>query len=126
MAEGIWIALITAAAAVATAWIARDTKKATLAQSKAIGEIRHEVKNSHDTNLRDDVDAKHEALLGEIRSLAAGQSRLEASVGGLHEDVRLLHQADGRQSDNVALLRAEIPTQIEAAIQACRHRDVQG
>lgn len=133
MSDGVWISLIGALAAIVSAWLARDAKKASRAQEQAVAEIRHEVKNSHTTNLRDDVDGKHKEVVGEVRAmasavhaLAAGQERLALSVGGLHEDVRLLHQADGRQSDSVARLRAEIPTQIEAAIQACRHRDVQG
>ena len=126
MSDGVWISLIGALAAIVSAWLARDAKKASKAQEQAVAEIRHEVKNSHSTNLRDDVDGKHDEMMGEVRALAAGQERLALSVGGLHEDVRLLHQADGRQTDSVARLRAEIPTQIEAAIQACRHRDVQG
>lgn len=129
MSDGVWIALLGLLGVVATTvgsvMVARINT-----QLKRIGadaaEARHQTKNSHDENLRDALDRQHDETRKAIDAVAADVRRLDTSVGGLHEDVRLLHTADGRQSDSVERLRAEIPTQIEAAIQACRHRDVLG
>ena len=140
MTDAIWIALIGLLGVVATTvgsvMVARiNTQLRSISRDAA--EARHQTKNSHEENLRDSLDRQHDetkAALdrqhGETKAalaaVAADVQRLDKSVGGLHEDVRLLHTADGRQSDSVERLRAEIPTQIEAAIQACRHRDVLG
>ena len=129
MSDGIWIALIGLLATTAT--VAGSIVAARInTQLKGIGkdaaEARHQTKNSHDENLRDAMDRQHDETTKAVEAVAAAVSRLDASVGGLHEDVRLLHQADGRQTDNVAHLRAEIPGLIDARIMACRTRDARG
>lgn len=129
MSDGIWIALLGLLGVVATTvgsvMVARiNTQLKSISADAA--ETRHQTKNSHAENLRDALDRQHAETKEALATVAADVQRLDKSVGGLHEDVRLLHTADGRQSDSVERLRAEIPTQIEAAIQACRHRDVLG
>ena len=129
MSDGIWIALIGLLGIIAT--VVGSVAVARInTQLKSIGadaaEARNQTANSHDENLRDALDRQHHETKAALDAVAADVRRLDKSVGGLHEDVRLLHTADGRQSDSVERLRAEIPTQIEAAIQACRHRDVLG
>lgn len=99
--DTVWIALISALAAVMAAWIARDVKKQGKAHAAQLDVITDQVKNSHGTNLRDDLDALTELVREGFRAQ-------QASIGGLHEDVRILHDRDGFQAREVAELRREI------------------
>lgn len=42
---------------------------------KRLGDIRHQVQNSHEANLRDDIDDKHDAILAKFDTLT---ERLDA------------------------------------------------
>lgn len=105
MSEGVWISLITAAAAIASAWLARDAKKATREQAKAVAEVRHEVKNSHSENLRVNLDREF--------------ARVHSSLGGMHDDIRQLRADDSRQREDVADLRREVPRMIAEHTRSC-------
>ena len=75
--------------------------------SKGIEETRHEVKNSHTTNLREDLDY----VMRGVEKLLEGQERHDAqlvshgqSIGGLRDDIR--QERTQRMSD-VDDLRAD-------------------
>lgn len=53
-------------------------------QRKRIGEVHAEVKNSHTTNLRDDMDLMHHKL----DYLITGQRRHDDEISGLRDDLR--------------------------------------
>ncbi len=120
--DTVWIAIVTAIAAIAGAWLTRDVKKQNKAASEQLTAIKHEVKNSHGTNLRDDVDD----LRRLITQIADGQDRLSRSIGGLHDDVRILHDRDGQQANDVTTLRRELPRLIAAGVAEHLDRDQQG
>jgi hypothetical protein len=47
---------------------------------------RFEVQNSHDTNLRDDLDKKFEGLAGLVESLARDVGGIKADIRGIRTD----------------------------------------
>lgn len=54
-------------------------------QAGQIGEISEQVKNSHETNLRDDVDR----VLSGVETLVEAQRRQGQDITGIREDVRM-------------------------------------
>lgn len=94
MSEDVLIACIAAAPGViaaVTSWRgSRRTKElaVTTENVRATTErVRHQVENSHTTNLREEQDARHTEIVGAI-------SRVEKDIGGLRADVRSLHTSD--------------------------------
>lgn len=81
-----------------------------------MGEVRHQVKNSHGTNLRDDMD-DHTAALAQVRELAEHAVRaarkasddtvqlredvqaLRSDLGGTQSDIRGIRKDFGRLAD---------------------------
>lgn len=53
--------------------------------------IKHEVKNSHDTNMRDDLDDKHDAII----------ARIDKVFGAVSSDIRGLRRDVGRNTDRL-------------------------
>lgn len=120
----VGLALITTLGTVAVAIISRGARKHAADAAERTDAVLEQVKNSHTTNLREDVDGightltKVEAALAVLtagqEALVEGQRSLGLSVGGLHEDVRILHKRDGLQSSEVAELRREIQRHAQA------------
>lgn len=54
-------------------------------QDQHLDQIRHQVQNSHDTNLREDVDR----VLSGVDTLVDGQRRHSRELGDLRQDMRL-------------------------------------
>lgn len=84
-----WVnAVLQVALIVGAVWIAtRTTRKKVDAQADDIKAVRHQVQNSHRTNLRDDIDGTTE----QVAQLGVAVGRLADSVEGLREDVGGLH-----------------------------------
>ncbi len=76
---------------------------------------REGVENSHDTNLRDDLDGKVEVIVGRLKELAT-------DVGGIRSDIRAIHREQGEdrralaaERDRIRLLEDTVtPAQIKA------------
>lgn len=83
MSEAVGIAIIGLFQAVLVALIAKITidgrraKKATQAVQADTKVVRKEVKNSHSTNLREDLDRQHDAVMAEFRGTRKDIGRLD-------------------------------------------------
>lgn len=73
----IIVAVIAAAASMATAYMAR-------AQRRDVALVRTQVQNSHTTNLREDIDR----VLDGLERVHTGQSRHDAEIAGIRRDIR--------------------------------------
>jgi hypothetical protein len=60
------------------------TELRTWRQNRQISQIKHQVQNSHETNLRDDVDR----VLAGVETLVEGQRQHSQEISGLREEVR--------------------------------------
>ena len=49
---------------------------------------RHQVENSHSTNLRDDQDDKHAELVELVKAVIGAQKSQGAEIGGVREELR--------------------------------------
>lgn len=63
---------------------------------------RHQVQNSHEVNLRDDLDEKFKGLADLVKGLADDVSGVKddiggvkKDVGGIKEDIRIIHRDAG-------------------------------
>jgi hypothetical protein len=81
MDSTIVAAIIAAGSGVATTVL-------TIRQRREMLVVRGEVKNSHTTNLREDVDA----VLGKLDAVIDGQRRHDAEISGLRADMRVERQ----------------------------------
>lgn len=81
MEPSIAVAAIAAAASIATATLG-------LVQHRRLGVVKAEVKNSHPTNLREDVDQ----VLSKLDSVIDGQRRHDSEIAGLRTDLRVERQ----------------------------------
>jgi hypothetical protein len=81
MDTSIIAALIAAGTGVATTVLSIHQRKETLV-------VRAEVKNSHKTNLREDVDK----VLDKLDAVIDGQDRHDAEISGLRADLRVERQ----------------------------------
>ena len=88
MAAAIATAFAATVAAVASVVVALINRK----QSRALAEVKHQVKNSHGTNLRDDLD-KVIGGLGEVKDDLAvvikNQGRHDSEIAGIREEQRI-------------------------------------
>jgi hypothetical protein len=71
-------AVIAAVASIVTALLG-------LWQRRHLADVRAEVKNSHTTNLREDIDR----LIEGVDSLMEGQRRHDAEIAGIRADLRI-------------------------------------
>ncbi|MDN5669043.1 MAG: hypothetical protein L0G87_11685 [Renibacterium salmoninarum] len=113
--EGVIIAIISALAAVVSAWININTTRKTrrsIVSTHAVAvkarvdaaATREQVTNSHATNLRDDVTGIATAIdrigddITRLHSLAstqaADQAAIRGDVLGIRGEISVLHQAD--------------------------------
>lgn len=87
----IAVAVITTIGGIVTAVIVKRQGRHIEAQGVHLAAVKAEVKNSHETNLRDDVDEIAEAvkrLSEKLDDVIAGQRRHDAEIGGVRTDLR--------------------------------------
>lgn len=77
MEPSIAVAIIAATASIATAGLG-------FAQRRHVADVREQVKNSHGTNLRDDIDR----VLDGMELLLESQRQHAKEIGGLREEMR--------------------------------------
>lgn len=80
--------------------------------ARSLAAIRNQVENSHEVNLRDDVDGKHvetTALMQVIRrEFAAGFKRLDDGQAEIRADIRGIRRDGGRQDDRIHELEGRV------------------
>lgn len=96
----IIVAIISAIAVLGTPVVAKLTA------------VQREVQNSHKTNLRDDLDEKHDDLLAQLGTVIASQATIIATqedhgrdIGGLRGELRQLREVDTQQARDIAEVR---------------------
>jgi hypothetical protein len=84
----------------------RETKQLLAENTGKTGEVLHQVKNDHDTNLREELDARFSGLHDKLSGVEAAQARLGGTVGrlGRSVDEALRHQ---REHDAASVLAVD-------------------
>lgn len=114
MTEGIWIAIIGLFQVVLVALIgkisvdAHRSKKATQAVQADTTIVKREVKNSHSTNLREDLDRQHDELMAELRGVRKDVGRLDTRDIARGEEIRSLTKKLDKHLDWSAEWSADI------------------
>lgn len=114
MTEGIWIAVIGSLQVVLAALIGkvsldtRRTKSATQAVQADTTIVKREVKNSHSTNLREDLDRQHDELMAELRGVRKDVGRLDTRDIARGEEIRSLTKKLDKHLDWSAEWSADI------------------
>lgn len=121
--EGLAMIAAAAITATATIWSVHRTRRLQASVSdvqQKVDGIQANVSNSHETNLRDELDGRHLEVMEKIdgvietqarqeRSisrLAGGVTEIQKDIGGIREDVRDLHGDDAQiRSDQADLGR---------------------
>lgn len=102
------VPLITGAVSITVTLISRRDTKAELAATNAhVAEAKQatdltlgEVKNTHTTNLREDLDEKFAALGDRLSQVITAQGGLRDDLGGVHSEVRdVRSQQDDMRGD---------------------------
>lgn len=88
METAIIVACISALGSLGVAWISHRIHKTNKTTAEEVAEVKAQVQNSHDTNLRDDIDR----VLDGIAALVEGQRRHDAEIAGLRTDLRIERQ----------------------------------
>lgn len=76
-------------------------------------EARIQVKNSHDTNLREEGDERHEATMAALKELGRDVRGLRESSYATRQDIGLLHAEDRVTRRETQELRREFSEHIE-------------
>ncbi|MGH3725674.1 MAG: hypothetical protein ACRDUS_16315 [Mycobacterium sp.] len=97
-----WVLIAIVALVLGAAWIMHHGAR------KDVRAVLHQVKNSHSTNLRDDVDGvggqlddalgKLESLARDVRGVRQDVSGLRGEIGGLRGEVRT-ERAERQEAD---------------------------
>lgn len=95
MTPEIWIAIIAAVAALASAGIANRGRQ----HSKA---ARVQVENSHTSNLREESDDRHIEIMAAISDVKQDQAGMKSDIRGIRRDL-------GRHSDQLRDLERTQP-----------------
>lgn len=113
MSDAIVVALIAAASSVigpvvlylVTTRRHRETKELLAENTGKTGEVLHQVKNDHTTNLREELDARFGGLHDKLERVEAAQGYLGGTVGHLIRDVKdsLRHQREHETAAGLAL-----------------------
>ncbi len=82
------VVLAVVAAAVTTWWTTRGTRRRVEETQADVGKVLHQVANSHEVDLRADLDGKFARLEVVVGRLADGQEAIREDVGGLHSEMR--------------------------------------
>lgn len=64
-------------------------------------EIRHQVKNSHTTNLRDDIDGKHDENAEKLERIFTTLGRIDARVANVESTQTTILRTVARQSERI-------------------------
>ena len=78
---------------------------------KSSGEVKHQVKNSHGTNLRDDIDGLRDSLTGVADTASKAHDAAQRALTShtqLREDVQALHKDMAGQASDIRGLRKDI------------------
>jgi hypothetical protein len=115
--------LSDAGAGVLAAIIGAGATLGATALQRTVAQIKHQVKNTHSENLRDDLDTKHDELIAAITEVkhtqhqhAQSLARLEsvpAEVGGIRRDLAGLHEDVGRLATADQQMRSRLETHID-------------
>lgn len=81
-------AIVGAVAAIAVAAFGAYGNKRLNQQDQKLKAVHHQVANSHETNLRDDLDR----VIDGIETLVEGQRRHDEEIAGLRDDFRIERQ----------------------------------
>jgi uncharacterized protein YoxC len=115
MSDGVLIAIIGAAASVVATLISATLGVVVVVMSRRVRTIRDQVENDHatdpgkTTNLREDMDDKHNVLMDLVRPLVSTVRNLVRDIGGMREDMRQLRRDLSHTSHRVDDLEATIP-----------------
>lgn len=107
----VLIAMISALALIIVGWFQFVYKPRTKKQNGVLETIRDQVQNTHETNMRDDID-KALAAIAEVKDLVrSGMSDVRSSVRVIHEEITTMRDDNSGIHEAVAGLRKEV-TQI--------------
>jgi hypothetical protein len=70
--------------------------------------VRRQVQNSHESNLRDDLDDKHEETSTLLRQILATQKEHGGAIVGIRQDLRHLRDVDRDTGRDVAEVRGTV------------------
>lgn len=70
--------------------------------------VRKQVQNSHETNLRDDLDDKHDETSSLLRQILATQKEHGGAIVGIRQDLRQLRVVDRDTGRDVAEVRGTV------------------
>lgn len=115
------------------AWINNKKIRAEAATTREdVAEIRNQVANTHDSNLRDDLDEKFEAMSTKFGLVQTGLEGVRNDLGGLHSETRdLRNDVQGLRADarhdrrSIAEIRSEVAEQVKSGIQEHTDRCLQ-
>ena len=111
-----------------------------------VAEVRNQTQNSHESNLRVNIDVNHEATIAaigqvraEIATVRGDVGAVRGDLGGLHRDITGLHQADVNQQEALrqavaerehalTVIRREVTAKVAAHALGCPllHNDPEG
>lgn len=89
METAIIVASIAALGTLGAAWLSHRQNRTT---ARVVADVKAQVQNSHETNLRDDIDRVIDMLASVVdgqKRLEEGQKRHDSEIGGLRQDIRL-------------------------------------
>lgn len=101
MTEGIWIAIIAAVQAVSLGVLGKVTRDSSV--------TRREVKNSHSTNLREELDHRHHEQMSELRGIRKDIGRLDRRDIDRGEEIRDLRKKHDHQEGRIGRLEKGTP-----------------
>jgi hypothetical protein len=97
MSETVIVSIIAAIGAVAVAWIGR--KLVTI--QKDTKASREQVENSHNTNLRDDLDGRHGEVMRVLDRLYRQFEGMGSDIRGIRKDIGRLESSDDRLDERI-------------------------
>ncbi|QZY52935.1 hypothetical protein [Leucobacter tenebrionis] len=100
MTEGIWIAIIAAVQALSLGVLGKVSRDSST--------TRKEVKNSHSTNLREELDERHHEQMSELRGIRKDVGRLDTRDIQRGEEIRDLTRKVDKHLDWSAEWSADI------------------
>lgn len=113
MSDTVTVALIGAAASIVgpvviylvTSRRHQETKQLLEENTGKTDDVLHQVQNDHETNLRDELDARFKGLHDKLSTMEGAQAGLGATVGRLRRDVAsaLHHQREHEAASVLAV-----------------------
>ncbi len=75
---------------------------------KSMNAVKHQVQNTHDINLRDDLDEKFKGMLAAVNAVKSDVGEVRAEVRGTQSDIRGMRRDIGRISDEQVRVRERL------------------